>query len=250
MRGEPTFNIHEKVPFDKRPKIVLCLPMGESVKGHFAMALAGLTYSTRYPLALIQGASSLGAFEARNHILDQLDTLETQRGERFDYTFWLDSDMVIPADALTGLMSRQKDVIGAGYVRRVAPYDLLVKPLPGEVGIDVQGGIKEVAGLPTGCLLIKRDVFDSLEPPVWRTRLRPQKPEQHGGRHDGEDLLFCEMIRAKGHEVWLDVDLTKVVGHIGEKVYFPEEPEQRRSPLLLPPKPAHTIIGLRPNGHG
>ena len=130
------------------------------------------------------------------------------------------------ADAL-GL---RKDIVGAAYVRRSPPHELLVKPLPGAGAQTLAGGLHEVALVPTGCLLVRASVFHDLQRP-WFESPSVRSPEQlPEALRDyvapyalpaiiGEDTWFCATARAAGFKVWLDVDLTRDIGHIGEHTF-------------------------------
>ena len=37
----------------------------------------------------------------------------------------------------------------------------------------------------------------------------------------GEDRMFCRALRAAGHEILIDHDLSKEIGHIGQYTYRP-----------------------------
>lgn len=134
--------------------------------------------------------------------------VEMARQRGVDYILFLDSDMLFPYTTLEGLLSRGKDVVGATYVKRVLPTSLNHVELEGldpEVGM----GLREVARLPTGVLLIKMSVFDGMEKPEFRMHYPGD------GTECGEDWYFCDQVRKKGGTVWLDSDLSKHIGHIG-----------------------------------
>jgi hypothetical protein len=80
-----------------------------------------------------------------------------------EYLFWVDSDMVFPADALVRLLQHKKDIVGATYARRAPPYDMLGH-LPKGTDL-VAGGLVEADVLPTGMLLVRADVFRKLKWP-------------------------------------------------------------------------------------
>lgn len=152
---------------------------------------------------------------------------------KISHTLWLDSDVVFPKYLLPALLRHDKDIVGCSYVRRTKPFDVLGKTLenkPKEVGEEL---LVEMSGLPTGCLLVKRDVYRKLKKPYFRMIARE---ESSIGANDefewGEDYYFCSAARTAGYQVWLDVQLTKLVGHVSERPLYPEEdswPELREA---------------------
>ena len=177
-----------------------------------------------------------------------LEALKTQP----DYVLFLDSDIKFPAWTLGRLLSLDKDIAGASYIRRTPPYELLVKPLPDADMQVVNGGVHEVAMLPTGCLLVKADVFRRLGRPYFRSpsfevndrtpeMLRDYLPDDMRPVTVGEDTWFCAAARAAGYRVWWDADLTADIGHIGERVFAPVVHTTEEAALAAPANEANAI---------
>jgi hypothetical protein len=64
-----------------------------------------------------------------------------------------------------------------------------------------------------GAMLMRTDVVADLPRPWFRHGLNAQ------GGDIGEDVGFCRALRAAGHMVYIDHDLSKQVGHIGQHTY-------------------------------
>lgn len=188
------------------PKIAIAYPSADVVHADFALSLAGLCLSL-HPLEItvINTKSSIVA-EARNMAVDRA------REASAAYLLFLDSDMIFPQTTLHRLLIHQKDVVGAIYTKRVAPYDLLGTVLPGTnpPGPD---GLVEMQRLPTGCLLIKMTVFETLKRPWFRF-----ETDEETGCILGEDYAFCDMARAAGIGLWADFNLSQELGHIGQTI--------------------------------
>ncbi|WP_152494992.1 glycosyltransferase family 2 protein [Paraburkholderia kururiensis] len=206
-------------------KVALCIPSHDVVHADFAMALAALTYNPGAALALINPKGSIIPI-LRNNAVNEAQTFGV------DYVLFLDSDMIFPGDTIRRLLAHDKDIVGATYTKRVPPYNILGRTLDDQP-LKAAEGLHEVAGLPTGCLLIKMSVFEKLRRPYFRT---PHTEEAEGvmPQIQGEDYYFCEAARAAGFKVWLDVDLSARVAHIGQQHFwipFEEEhgEEQRAS---------------------
>lgn len=238
---------------DTRPKVAICIPSGDMCYIDFATCLAAALYSSRVKPVLIRGQSSIVTV-ARDNCIENMITVEEITKERMDWVLFLDSDMTFPPDTLPRLIQHDKDVVCATYVRRYPPHDLLGKSLSGKPE-DVGGGVEEVAGIPLGVCLIRREIFDKLRAPYFRLLFNEET-----GKVTSEDYIFCHQVRELGYKVWIDFDLTKEVGHIGRVTHRPPVeqapvPEgviglrESIAPLSLSlPKPS--IIGVRPNGHG
>jgi hypothetical protein len=125
------------------------------------------------------------------------------------HVLFLDSDMTFPLDVLKRLLAHGKDIVGAVYSRRRAPFGPTGQPME---GAKESGGLLRMKNLPTGCVLITMRVFEKLPKPWFSDRVE--------GEHIlGEDFHFCEKATTAGFEIWQDTALSREVGHIGEKVF-------------------------------
>jgi hypothetical protein len=122
------------------------------------------------------------------------------------------------------LLDHGKDIVGATYVQRNAPHALLgVKVTGAPLGIKRPPEGKTWSGppliealcLPTGCLLIKMNVFSKLRRPYFHLRV-----DEGLGVEIGEDIVFCEKARKEGFQVWCDPALSLELGHVGQSVFF------------------------------
>ena len=219
------------------PRVAVCVTSGDMLHAGFAHSLAAMMSYDCAKFALIGHRTSL-IHKGRDALVVEAMKFNP------DYILFLDSDMVFPAWTLARLLSHDKDIVGATYVNRTPPHQLHIKTLGGERQV-VQTGLHEVAGLPTGMLLTRPKVFRDMTRPYFRApsieqgknfgeclgeidfkreivkHLAEYAPDDGEARTIGEDFYFCAVARARGYKLWLDVDLTADIGHIGEKVHFP-----------------------------
>ncbi len=135
----------------------------------------------------------------------------------FDYILWVDSDMIIPRNTLTRLLSHDKDVVSGVYSYKVLNNDEVVaKKFMDEERTDYgnlkikaiqnSSGLIEVDGFGFGCVLTKVDIFDKIPFP-WFIYTQDM----------GEDIYFCRKAQNEGYDLWLDTDV--ICGHIGTVNY-------------------------------
>lgn len=79
-----------------------------------------------------------------------------------DYILFVDSDMMFPPDALVRLLRHGKDVVGATYNKRVAPYESLGKMMGAPPADLHKGPLVEAALMPGGMMLVRTTVFKNL----------------------------------------------------------------------------------------
>jgi len=151
---------------------------------------------------------------ARNKLMDEAIACGAT------HIFFLDSDMVVPPDALDRLIAHHVPIVGADYVNRVEPHPL--NGMPDSVqgtydGLEVSKnpkGLHRMLTLPFGCILISLKVLASMPRPFFKYI------EGEDDAHTlSEDTHFCNIARRVGHTIWCDVGLTREVGHVGIKVF-------------------------------
>lgn len=161
----------------------------------------------------------------RPYVSNQIDTIrneivkETLR-DNYNYLFSIDSDIVLPTDALKKMLEADKDMITGLYIQRIEdthtvevyrstngdgrahiPYELLKGK-----------GIVEVAGCGFGCVLVKRKVMEGLKYPyfVYRSAL------DHAHTYS-EDVYFCKQATDAGFTIWADTSI--LCDHLGSRTF-------------------------------
>ena len=188
------------------PRVSIAVPSGDMVHAGFAMAFAQLCHASHaLALQIVSVKSSIVAIARNNAVAEA-------RHFGAEYLLFLDSDMIFPPTALLRLLVRRVDIVGATYVKRVPPFDVLGTALaeqPAEAD-----GLIEMSRIPTGCLLIRMGVFEALAPPFFRFDTDPLT-----GAILGEDYVFCDAARRAGFRIWCDPTLTQDMGHIGQQTF-------------------------------
>ena len=137
----------------------------------------------------------------------------------FDYLFFIDSDMIFPADTLTKLMALNTDIATAVcYARKgkhePCVYNRVVKrslfhDSEANHFFTIPEDAFRIAGCGMAVCLIKTEVLKKL---VKKYKGTPFEPFGNMG----EDLAFCYRARKLGFEIKADASID--IGHIGETV--------------------------------
>lgn len=190
------------------PSVTIAIPSRDQIHANFAFSLVSLILNTGFPVYVSN---------IRSSILPVSRSMLVERAQenKSDYILFLDSDMVFPPDTLKRLLAHDKDIICATYCRREGTTepmgcDALWQQIPADAI-----GVGEAGRVPMGVMLIKMSVFDKMTKPYFRWGINE-------GRSDivGEDAEFCDRARNMGYKVWVDMELSKQVGHIGEVTRF------------------------------
>lgn len=141
-------------------------------------------------------------YKNRNKIV--MDTL----ADKSDYLFMVDTDMEYPDDTLYKLIRADKDIIGCTYNKRSMP----ITPIHNMPRESMPREPFQVNAIPTGIILIKGEVLQTMEPPWFAVQWI------RGVEFMGPDIYFCnKAARTYGFEVWLDPTID--VKHIGSYKY-------------------------------
>ncbi len=162
----------------------------------------------RPPDTLMQFIRGASVSENRNRVL------QTAKERKAPWVFFLDDDMIPPAETLTQLLARPVvPVLSALYISRITPFIPMAfqKAEPnGSVWKCPLGpedkGVREVAAVGAGAMLVRPIVWETLPAP-WFT-LGQIKADTWG-----DDLHFCKKVRDAGLGVYCDYDIG--VGHLG-----------------------------------
>lgn len=167
--------------------------------------------------------------QERGTILSNMRNNLAREALKFGAThiLWLDSDMVFPADALLRLLSHKKPIVAANYSTRRYPCEPVAKNLDKKHWIytdHMSTGLEAAIACGMGLMLTETSVFTALPEPWFD--LGPVDVETTTKKNGaiGEDFWFCYYAYAElGIHPWIDHDLSKMVGHVGEYVYTFED---------------------------
>ena len=177
-------------------KIAIGIPTQGEIKAKTALSIIETVRLNDYEF--------LPVFQYGNYINDSRERIvEIAKSQLCSHIFFVDADMRFSHNTVKRLIEHNKDIIGASYNYRGLP------PVSTTKFFDEEKGLCKVAGIGTGCLLIKMNVFKEIEKPYFPIELTGE-----GLLKVTEDIGFCEKARDKGLDVWCDTDI--LIKHIGD----------------------------------
>ena len=196
-------------------KILIGVPSGSSIPISFMASYGNATKLARGDKKMFYNHRGTNAVTARNHCVHEM--------LKKDYThlFFMDSDMVFPDGTLKRLLSHDVDIVGGFYVRKrngFFPNAFLLGERPRNKYVtEWVTDFKEVEGIGTGCLLIKRAVFESIKCPWFEYKWNGEPT----GKMITEDLIFCDKAKNAGFKIYCDGKIR--CGHVGSTILWPQE---------------------------
>ena len=207
----------KEVAFKPKYKVAICVPCGDQVAAGFAYDLSRLMSFTiamepEIELALIFQKSSLLP-ASRAGLAEQAIAFDS------DYLLCIDSDMRFQKDALLRLMtvaeSAKISMVAANYPTRKEPVlPVSFSDIDGNERVYTEvneTAIQEVSATGFGFILIRQDVFTTMDKPWFMLGYSPEKDD-----YQGEDVYFFVKAKANGHAVYIDPVVTLGVSHLGE----------------------------------
>ncbi len=149
----------------------------------------------------------------------------------FTHLLWVDSDMVVPADAAERLLASDKQVVGALYhTKRVDLHPAAFDLDPVRVYEGPFDGLVRTDGFGLGCALVRREVFEEMA-----SRFDDERWHvlSYGS---GEDMHFFRRCKEMGVEVWLDGSVR--CGHVRDGAVTTDDwLALKAAPSEAPPPP-------------
>lgn len=198
--------------------IAVCVPCRDEVHSTFAFDLTrACAYHARNTQDKILLFSNMGTL-----ICNQRQELAFQALKAgAEWILYFDSDMRFPIDVIGRLLAHGEDVVAANYSTRrhpVHPVAFCNEKLDDYVYTKPSStGLEEVVAVGMGVCMVRAEILKDLELPWFAIGYRAASNE-----FTGEDIFFCRRLKAAGHKILIDHDLSKEVAHVGTWEYRPE----------------------------
>ena len=129
------------------------------------------------------------------------------------HLLFIDSDIEFEPHHATELLSKNKDIVAAAYSKRVPPFITTAWSDIDDWNTWIRMSehdedIIRVEAVALGFCLIKMSVFDRIKKPWFQLGY-------YNGEYTGEDIEFFRKARNAEIPAWLDLEVTKELGHLG-----------------------------------
>jgi GT2 family glycosyltransferase len=130
-----------------------------------------------------------------------------------DYLFFLDVDVFASPKTIQKLIEKEKNIISGPYHMKAAPYQPQAYKQKENDAYELmkitEKKVVEVDACGTGCLLIKKEVFEKIGFPYFFC--------VDEGKEIGEDLFFCRKAKKAGYRIYYD-NTIEGVAHFGAAI--------------------------------
>ena len=210
--------------FDSKPavKLALCVPSLGEWKAGFAMSFAQMCVHLTSNLFEADQSRQIIVSEKRSSCLCSSRQMMLQDAMMQDCThaLFLDSDQMFPQDVAHRLMAHKKPVVAANIALKTIPSFPTARlrgatsfGAPLTSGPD-RHGLERVWRIGTGIMLIDLSIMRDIPLPWFEVRW-----DHEAKLHVTEDWYLCALFEKHGHEIYIDHDLSREVGHVGDFNY-------------------------------
>lgn len=185
-------------------KILIAIPTAKYIEAE--------TFKSIYDLDIPEGVTT--EFQCFfGYRTDQVRNLIAEHAKAYQYVLCVDSDIILPKDCLTKMLSHKVSFV-SGIYRQRKPEQILeiYDDQYRNWDISSHANLTEIGACGFGCVLVKSSIFSRIGYPQFEYH-----PALDHKDTLSEDVDFCKKARNKGHHLYADP--TIVCKHIGSHVY-------------------------------
>jgi hypothetical protein len=199
-------------------KLLVGVPSGASWSAQFGVDLVNLVSNFTSRRVADYSSQSVQVANVRSSVLpnNRLNLVKAAQAGGHTHLLFIDSDQTFPADLPHRLARHHKLVVAANCVTKQIPASPTARakaadPRGAPVYTDPSSsGIEPVWRIGTGVMLINMHVFERIGLGVWGMSYLPAEE-----LYQGEDWTFCAACEAADVSLYIDHDVSKLVGHVG-----------------------------------
>jgi hypothetical protein len=194
----------------KPTKLAILVPTRDTVHSQFAYCLTQLIKTTSEV-----GIDTYLFFDSSTILLNQREKLiENAKDIKCDYVLWLDSDMMFPSTTALRLLAHNKDIVACNYLKRSKPLKTVaytdLTNWDSWLPLEPKDDLVKVEGVGMGCMLMKTEIFDSLQKPYFEFTYKGDTQDWYG-----EDFMLLTKLRLNSFNVYIDTILSMDIKHLG-----------------------------------
>lgn len=133
------------------------------------------------------------------------------------HVLWLETDMAFPKDTAIKLAKHNRPIVATNAVMRHFPLRFTaIRDGKRVETTEASNGLESVDACGLAVMLMRTDVVSGWQKPWFSHEWDAETQSERG-----HDAVFCKRLKDAGHSIYIDHDLSKEIGHIGQFTYRP-----------------------------
>jgi hypothetical protein len=212
-----------QVPEQKQPvKLALCIPNLGDWQSDFGMSMLQMCVYISATLFEEGQDRQVIVVDRRTSMLprSRQESLESALHQGCTHALFVDTDQTFPRDLCHRLMAWKKPVVACNIALKVLPSFPTARARGATAfGVPITSeapktGLEKVWRVGAGIMLVDLSILKNVPKP-WFEIHYSAKNEQFVG----EDWFFVGRLEAAGIDVYIDHELSRQVGHVGQYIY-------------------------------
>jgi hypothetical protein len=204
-------------------KLALCIPSQGEWKADFGMCFVQMCLQMACnPFEEGQDRNVI-VLDKRTSLLprSRQECLEDAILQDCTHAFFMDTDQSFPADIAHKFMAWKKPVVAANVALKIMPsFPTARNRGPTAFGVPVTSdndkhGLEKVWRVGAGLMLIDLSILKNVPKPWFEIHYSAKNAQ-----FVGEDWFFIGKLEAAGYDVYIDHDISRQVGHVGNFCYM------------------------------
>jgi hypothetical protein len=208
-------------------KLAICIPSNGDWKADFVYCLCQLCVYCASALFFENETREVLLIDKRTSNLprSRQECLEDALMQDCTHALFIDTDQTFPMDTAHRLLRWKKPVVAANIPLKIMPSFPTARsrsagPFGAPIfsnanqGVNPPQGLEKVWRVGSGIMLIDLAILSKIDKPWFEIRYS----DKHA-QFVGEDWYFVEKVEDAGMDVFIDHELSRMVGHIGSFQY-------------------------------
>ena len=212
----------ERVEEKKPVKLALCVPSAGMWHSDFGMSFAQMCVYISTSLFENGQERDVIVLDKRTSMLprSRQECLEDALMQGCTHALFLDSDQSFPHDTAHRLLAWKKPVVACNIAVKTNPSFPTARARGATCfGVPITSdesktGLEKVWRVGCGVMLIDLSVLEGLAKPWFELRWSDKSSQ-----FVGEDWYFLGKLEKRGVEFWIDHDLSRQIGHVGQFMF-------------------------------
>ena len=245
-------------PTSNKPVIFVATPVHSECSIHYTQSLLQFQQNCMVNGIMVSFSLLKSSLVTQGRNLCVNNFMEECQKTKYTHMLFIDSDIEFNFNTIIKLINADKDIVAAPYPLKALDWDKIKKrmenkptmtsdmlskqgytwpiKLEGKDSMNIVGGVGEVTHAPTGCMLIKREVFETMinkfpnlkisQPTIVNGKYTEKEfmynffdcyHDPDNKKYYGEDFGFCKRWSEIGGKCHILVD--DYITHVGEYRY-------------------------------